>query len=85
MIQAAHVGIGISGMEGLQAACASDYAIAQVCEIFVYVFFYFFTSFGFVSVSLFNQIAFRPWRMELPPNGEINSLFFSQKRLFVHY
>ena len=30
MIQAAHVGIGISGLEGLQAACASDYAIAQV-------------------------------------------------------
>ncbi|CAH8518317.1 unnamed protein product [Heterobilharzia americana] len=29
MIQAAHVGIGISGMEGRQAACASDYAIAQ--------------------------------------------------------
>ncbi|KAI0226825.1 Phospholipid-transporting ATPase IB [Lamellibrachia satsuma] len=29
MIQAAHVGIGISGVEGLQAACASDYAISQ--------------------------------------------------------
>ncbi|CAL1282941.1 unnamed protein product [Larinioides sclopetarius] len=29
MIQAAHVGIGISGVEGLQAACASDYSIAQ--------------------------------------------------------
>uniref|UniRef100_T1JKU3 Phospholipid-transporting ATPase n=1 Tax=Strigamia maritima TaxID=126957 RepID=T1JKU3_STRMM len=29
MIQAAHVGVGISGMEGLQAACASDYSIAQ--------------------------------------------------------
>ncbi|KAF6779667.1 hypothetical protein AHF37_00864 [Paragonimus kellicotti] len=29
MIQAAHVGVGISGMEGMQAACASDYAIAQ--------------------------------------------------------
>ena len=29
MIQSAHVGIGISGVEGLQAACASDYAIAQ--------------------------------------------------------
>ena len=30
MIQKAHVGVGISGVEGLQAACASDYAIAQV-------------------------------------------------------
>ncbi|XP_014253850.1 probable phospholipid-transporting ATPase IA isoform X3 [Cimex lectularius] len=29
MIQKAHVGIGISGQEGLQAACASDYSIAQ--------------------------------------------------------
>eukprot|EP01116_Phalansterium_solitarium_P004039 TRINITY_DN1491_c0_g1_i2.p1 TRINITY_DN1491_c0_g1~~TRINITY_DN1491_c0_g1_i2.p1 ORF type:complete len:1331 (+),score=449.05 TRINITY_DN1491_c0_g1_i2:287-4279(+) len=29
MIQAAHVGIGISGVEGRQAAQASDYAIAQ--------------------------------------------------------
>lgn len=28
--QKAHVGVGISGVEGLQAACASDYAIAQV-------------------------------------------------------
>lgn len=30
MIQKAHVGVGISGVEGLQAACASDYSIAQV-------------------------------------------------------
>eukprot|EP00744_Colponema_vietnamica_P010929 GILI01015387.1.p1 GENE.GILI01015387.1~~GILI01015387.1.p1 ORF type:complete len:811 (-),score=160.03 GILI01015387.1:145-2577(-) len=29
MIQAAHVGIGISGLEGLQAARASDYSIGQ--------------------------------------------------------
>ncbi|KAJ3190997.1 hypothetical protein HK101_008184 [Irineochytrium annulatum] len=29
MIQAAHVGVGISGMEGLQAARAADFAIAQ--------------------------------------------------------
>jgi len=29
MIQSAHVGIGISGREGLQAANASDYSIAQ--------------------------------------------------------
>jgi len=29
MIQAAHVGIGISGREGMQAVMASDYAIAQ--------------------------------------------------------
>uniref|UniRef100_UPI00358E9CF6 probable phospholipid-transporting ATPase IA isoform X1 n=1 Tax=Myxine glutinosa TaxID=7769 RepID=UPI00358E9CF6 len=29
MIQTAHVGVGISGMEGLQAANSSDYSIAQ--------------------------------------------------------
>ena len=29
MIQAAHVGIGISGQEGMQAVNASDYAVAQ--------------------------------------------------------
>ena len=29
MIQAAHIGVGISGQEGLQAVNASDYAIAQ--------------------------------------------------------
>ena len=29
MIQAAHIGVGISGEEGLQAVMASDYAIGQ--------------------------------------------------------
>ncbi|KAH9282797.1 Phospholipid-transporting ATPase IA [Echinococcus granulosus] len=29
MIQAAHIGVGIYGVEGRQAACSSDYAIAQ--------------------------------------------------------
>lgn len=33
MIQAAHVGVGITGAEGLQAANSSDYSIAQVCSI----------------------------------------------------
>lgn len=30
MIQTAHVGVGISGNEGMQATNSSDYAIAQV-------------------------------------------------------
>lgn len=30
MIQTAHVGVGISGNEGMQATNCSDYAIAQV-------------------------------------------------------
>ena len=29
-LKAAHVGVGISGADGLQAACASDYSVAQV-------------------------------------------------------
>ncbi len=29
MIKSAHVGVGIAGLEGLQAVMASDYAIAQ--------------------------------------------------------
>lgn len=33
MIQAADVGVGISGEEGLQAVNSSDYAIAQVCQL----------------------------------------------------
>lgn len=33
MIQAADVGVGISGEEGLQAVNSSDYAIAQVCVV----------------------------------------------------
>lgn len=36
MIQKAHVGVGISGVEGLQAACASDYSIAQVIH-YIYI------------------------------------------------
>lgn len=30
MIQTAHVGVGISGNEGMQATNSSDYSIAQV-------------------------------------------------------
>lgn len=33
MIQTAHVGVGISGNEGLQAANSSDYSIAQVSSL----------------------------------------------------
>lgn len=33
MIQKANVGVGIAGQEGLQAACASDYAIGQVGNV----------------------------------------------------
>ena len=29
MIQTAHVGVGIMGREGVQAACSADYTIGQ--------------------------------------------------------
>jgi len=38
MIQAADVGVGISGEEGLQAVNSSDYAIAQVCSVVFFPF-----------------------------------------------
>lgn len=34
-LKAAHVGVGISGEEGLQAVNASDYSIAQVSDNYV--------------------------------------------------
>ena len=40
MIQQAHIGVGISGQEGMQAVMSSDYAIAQYAFLF---FFYFFS------------------------------------------
>ncbi|XP_069505591.1 phospholipid-transporting ATPase IK-like isoform X2 [Ambystoma mexicanum] len=33
MIKTAHIGVGISGQEGLQAVIASDYALAQFCYL----------------------------------------------------
>jgi len=36
--QAAHVGVGISGADGLQASCASDYSIAQVSTLHLHPF-----------------------------------------------
>lgn len=46
MIQTAHVGVGISGNEGLQAANSSDYSIAQVstCILSILIKVYFCTS-----------------------------------------
>lgn len=38
MIQTAHVGVGISGNEGMQATNSSDYSIAQVGADFWFLF-----------------------------------------------
>lgn len=35
VLQAADIGVGISGEEGLQASLAADYSIAQVYHLFV--------------------------------------------------
>lgn len=40
MIQTAHVGVGISGNEGMQATNSSDYSIAQVCHTHTHVIHY---------------------------------------------
>ncbi|KAI3388018.1 hypothetical protein SNEBB_010321 [Seison nebaliae] len=48
MIQAANVGVGITGNEGMQAACASDYTIAQ---------------FRFLERLLFVHGAWSYWRL----------------------
>lgn len=87
MIQKAHVGVGISGMEGLQAATASDYAIAQVnlfclsyeCDLKDLLNFN-----GFV-VSFSGKITVRSRSLELRSDVQANLLQLLQKHLFVHY
>jgi phospholipid-transporting ATPase len=57
MIQAADVGIGITGHEGLQAARSSDYAIGQFrCFCFLF----FLLSFSFSLCSVFFVFRFHP-------------------------
>ncbi|XP_042594736.1 phospholipid-transporting ATPase IA-like [Cyprinus carpio] len=55
MIQTAHVGVGISGNEGLQAANSSDYSIAQI---------------WFAFVNGFSQILFERWCIGLYKRGK---------------
>jgi len=62
MIQAADVGVGISGEEGLQAVNSSDYAIAQVSlkENFGHLLILF-------PVPLYQASSFGPWTLVLCP------------------
>lgn len=53
MIQTAHVGVGISGNEGLQAANSSDYSIAQVSHYTAKYYNKIFLNFTNVSVCMF--------------------------------
>ncbi|KAI8037415.1 hypothetical protein M5D96_009551 [Drosophila gunungcola] len=62
MIQKANVGIGISGVEGLQAACASDYSIAHfyknVCLYVIELWFALYSGWS-------GQILFERWTIGL--------------------
>ena len=89
VMQAAHVGVGISGREGLQATLASDYAIAQVsimslvcvcvcvctlCQCPIPIF----------PVSVPGQAALGSWSVELQPSCYCHSLLLLQKHLPLH-
>lgn len=79
MIQTAHVGVGISGNEGLQAANSSDYSIAQVShytvkyysniawyQINIGVFmFSLYVHFSFFAVQVFEELVVGSWSLEL--------------------
>lgn len=80
MIQAADVGVGISGEEGLQAVNSSDYAIAQVSvesscykgvqpktEILIYCLL---PTLSLASVPLLDPAPICPWTLVLPPKLE---------------
>lgn len=54
MIQKAHVGVGISGVEGLQASCASDYSIAQVLVYYIHILSYSFNCSSHIFNNYYN-------------------------------
>ncbi|KAF8200726.1 calcium transporting ATPase [Pholiota molesta] len=58
MIQAAHVGVGISGVEGLQAARSADVAISQFRFLKKLLLYSFFNNFS-------GQIAYESWTLTL--------------------
>ena len=70
--QAAHVGVGISGREGLQATLASDYAIAQVRELLKVlvggVYCIIILCIGHMSVPVPGQTTPGTWGLELQPS-----------------
>ena len=98
VMQAAHVGVGISGREGLQATLASDYAIAQVSDVIsvcvctvsecVYVLCVCVhlnsVSFPIPPVPVPGQAALGSWSVELQPSCCYHSLFLLQKHLPLH-
>lgn len=84
MIQAAHVGVGISGREGLQATLASDYAIAQVRRrgrgwgwgV---------SSLCMSVVSVLVEVAVGAWSLGLQQTGLGHSFLLLQEHLSLHH
>lgn len=89
MIQKAHVGVGISGYEGLQAACASDYSIAQVGNLLLTIYLVKCYQFKihdtiFVTVPFPFEITVGSWGVELQQNVQIDSVQLLQKHMLVY-
>lgn len=77
MIQKAHVGVGISGVEGLQAACASDYSIAQVKRNASRAPRQLYNTDGFLfAVQVSVEIVVRARRLELQSDVQIDPVQF---------
>jgi hypothetical protein len=60
MIQRAHVGVGISGREGMQAVMASDYSIGQF-RLFFYFFFFIYFFIFYISFQVPPTSSSHPW------------------------
>ena len=79
MIQAAHIGVGISGFEGLQAVMASDFAIAQ---------FHFLKRLLLVRsrarLRLMSHSYAGAWSLELSPRFQAHFLHFLQVPCVSH-
>lgn len=86
LTQAAHVGVGISGREGLQATLASDYAIAQVTysSLWLWIIDWWYLL-PIPEVSIPGQVVAGTWSMELQPAGYCHTLCLLQEHLPLYY
>ncbi len=88
MIKAAHVGVGISGEEGLQAARSSDYSISQFryppyglpyLDLVGLAFLDLQARFSLTHYYISREVASYPWQELLPPYLKSYSILFLQK------
>jgi len=82
--QEAHVGVGISGEEGLQAARASDYSIAQV-KPFPLVLATEAPSHSRFTVPVPVEVAVGAWATLAPPTCQSDLLFILQEYCSLHH